>query len=221
MKITCLLLLFLPCGAMAQRLFTLVSPDSSGIHFQNNVVESPDHNVLAYEYFYNGGGVAAGDLNNDGLPDLVFTANMDQPKIYLNKGHFVFEDITKKSKVSADGWKTGVTLADVNGDGWLDIFICRSGNGDMRTRHNLLFINQKNGTFKDETGEYGLDIAGNTTQAVFFDYDNDGYPDLFLLRHSITRMKNFNVAYMKIAYDSLAGDKLFHNDGNEIGRAHV
>jgi len=214
MKITCLLLLFLPFGSMAQRLFTLVPPDSSGIHFQNNVVESTDHNVLAYEYFYNGGGVAAGDLNNDGLPDLVFTANMDQPKIYLNKGHFVFEDITKKSKVSADGWKTGVTLADVNGDGWLDIFICRSGNGDMRTRHNLLFINQKNGTFKDETGEYGLDIAGNTTQAVFFDYDNDGYPDLFLLRHSIQRMKNFNVAYMKIAYDSLAGDKLFHNDGN-------
>src|SRR5580692_2320339 len=125
MKITCLLLLFLPCGVMSQRLFTLVSPDSSGIHFQNKIVESPDHNVLAYEYFYNGGGVAAGDLNNDGLPDLVFTANMDQPKIYLNKGHFVFEDITKKSKVSADGWKTGVTLADVNGDGWLDIFICR------------------------------------------------------------------------------------------------
>ncbi len=201
-------------AARSQALFTLVPPEQSGIHFQNRIVESHGQNVLAYEYFYNGGGVAAGDLNNDGLPDLVFTANMDQPKIYLNKGHFVFEDITERSKVKADGWKTGVTLADVNGDGWLDIFICRSGHGDEETRRNLLFINQKNGTFKEEAASYGLDTKGNSTQAVFFDYDNDGYLDLFLLRHSIRRMKNFDVAYMKMAYDSLAGDKLFHNDGN-------
>lgn len=214
MKFACLLLLVLPLQGKNQPLFTLVPPESSGIHFQNRIVESPAQNVLAYEYFYNGGGVAAGDLNNDGLPDLVFTANMDQPKIYLNKGHFVFEDITEKSTVKADGWKTGVTMADVNGDGWLDIYICRSGNGDEDSRRNLLFINQKNGTFREEAASYGIDTKGHSTQAVFFDYDNDGYLDLFLLRHSIRRIKNFDVAYMKSAYDSLAGDKLFHNDGN-------
>ncbi len=214
MKIACWLALLLPVAGKSQTLFTLVPPEKSGVYFQNKVVESATQNVLSYEYFYNGGGVAAGDLNNDGLPDLVFTANMDQPKIYLNKGHFVFEDITAKSKVRADGWKTGVTLADVNGDGWLDIYICRSGNGDEDTRRNLLFINQKNGTFKEEAARYGLDAKGNSTQAVFFDYDNDGYLDLFLLRHSIRRLKNFDVAYMKQAIDSLAGDKLFHNDRN-------
>ena len=214
MKIFPLLLLAIPCGVKSQSLFTLVPPAKSGVNFQNTVTESRDKNVLAYEYFYNGGGVAAGDLNNDGLPDLVFTSNMDQPKIYLNKGNFVFEDITKRSKVAADGWKTGVTLADVNGDGWLDIYICRSGNGDEETRRNLLFINQKNGTFREEAESYGLDVKGNSTQAVFFDYDKDGLPDLFLLRHSIRRLKNFDVTYMKKAYDSLAGDRLYHNDGN-------
>ncbi|MDR3713184.1 MAG: FG-GAP-like repeat-containing protein [Puia sp.] len=200
--------------ANAQNLFTLVPPKQSGVGFQNNIVESAEHNVLAYEYFYNGGGVAVGDLNNDGLPDIVFTANMDQPKVYLNKGHFVFEDISKKSKVRADGWKTGVTLADVNADGWLDIYICRSGNGDLSERRNLLFINQHDGTFKEMAADYGVDDQGNSTQAIFFDYDNDGDLDLFLLRHSIKRMKNFDIGYMKSAHDSLAGDRLYRNDGN-------
>ena len=109
------------------------------IRFQNNIAESPGQNVLAYEYFYNGGGVAVGDLNNDGLTDIVFTANMDQPKIYFNKGNLIFEDVTAKSKVRAGGWKTGVTMADVNADGWLDIYICRSGNGEEAERRNLLF----------------------------------------------------------------------------------
>jgi hypothetical protein len=219
MKSACLVFLLLPVCLLSipgncQSLFTLVPPKQSGVNFQNNITESAEHNVLAYEYFYNGGGVAVGDLNNDGLPDIVFTSNMEQPRIYLNKGHFVFEDISKKSKVRADGWKTGVTLADVNADGWLDIYICRSGNGDLEDRHNLLFINQHDGTFKEMAAQYGVNDKGNSTQAVFFDYNNDGYLDLFLLRHSIKRMKNFDVAYMKSAHDSLAGDKLYRNDGN-------
>ncbi len=215
MKFSLFLLLFLPFSGDAQPLFTLLPPQRTGINFQNNITESTTQNVLAYEYFYNGGGVAVGDLNNDGLPDIVFTSNMEQPKIYLNKGNFNFEDVTKKSKVRADGWKTGVTLADVNADGWLDIYICRSGNGDEDSRRNLLFINQKDGTFKEMAAKYGVDHIGNATQAVFFDYNNDGYLDLFVLDHSIKRYKNFDVAYMKSAHDSLAGDKLYRNDGND------
>src|SRR5580692_752456 len=167
-----------PYPSSGQSLFTLVPPKQSGVTFKNRVTESPEQNVLTYDYFYNGGGVALGDLNNDGLPDIVLISNMDEPKIYLNKGNFHFEDISRKSGVEADGWKTGVTLADVNGDGWLDIYICRSGNGDMNSRRNLLFINQHDGTFKEEAGAYGIDDPGNSTQAVFFDYDHDGDLDL-------------------------------------------
>ncbi len=212
MKLACLLLLFLPFNDFGQALFTLVPSQETGIKFQNKIRESPTGNVLNYEYFYNGGGVAVGDINNDGLPDIIFTGNIEQPKIYLNKGHFVFEDISNKSKVRADGWKTGVTMADVNGDGWLDIYICRSGNGDDDSRRNLLFINQKDGTFKEMAAQYGIDEKGHSTQAVFFDYDNDGDLDLFILNHSIKRYRNFDVAYMKSARDSLAGDKLYRND---------
>ena len=182
------------------------------LNSKTKIRESASANVLNYEYFYNGGGVAVGDINNDGLPDIVFTANTEQPKVYLNKGNFVFEDVSNKSKVKADGWKTGVTMADVNADGWLDIYICRSGNGDDESRKNLLFINQKNGTFIEMAGEYGIDEKGHSTQAVFFDYDNDGDLDLFILNHSIKRYRNFDVAYMKSARDSLAGDKLYRND---------
>ena len=111
---------------MAQPLFSLLPPDRTGVHFQNNVVESATQNVLVLMNIFIMVVVSQlADLNNDGLPDIVFTSNMEQPKIYFNKGNFNFEDVTKKSKVQADGWKTGVTLADVNADGWLDIYICK------------------------------------------------------------------------------------------------
>ncbi|MEO8569819.1 MAG: FG-GAP-like repeat-containing protein [Ginsengibacter sp.] len=216
MKLVCLLLLVLPLHNFGQSLFTLIPAEKTGIKFENKIRESATDNVLNYEYFYNGGGVAVGDLNNDGLPDIVFTANIGQPKVYLNKGNFVFDDVSNKSKIRADGWKTGVTMADVNADGWLDIYMCRSGNGDDDSRRNLLFINQKNGTFKEMAGQYGIDEKGHSTQAVFFDYDNDGNLDLFILNHSIKRYRNFDVAYMKSARDSLAGDKLFRNDGGHF-----
>ena len=111
MKLVCLLLLLLPLHNFGQSLFTLIPPEKTGIKFENKIRESATDNVLNYEYFYNGGGVAVGDLNNDGLADIVFTANIGQPKIYLNKGNFVFEDISNKSKIRAHGWKTGVTMA--------------------------------------------------------------------------------------------------------------
>jgi enediyne biosynthesis protein E4 len=216
MKFICFLFFFLPFHVYSQPLFTLLPPQKTGIMFENNIRESSAKNVLNYEYFYNGGGVAVGDLNNDGLPDIVFTANLEQPKIYFNKGNLTFDDVSNKSRVRADGWKTGVTMADVNADGWLDIYICRSGNGEEDTRSNLLFINQKNGTFKEMAAQYGVDEKGHSTQAAFFDYDNDGDLDLFVLDHSIKRYKNFDVAYMKSARDSLAGDKLYRNDGGHF-----
>jgi hypothetical protein len=200
----------------AQPLFTLLPASKTGISFQNNIKESSAHNVLAYEYFYNGGGTAVGDLNNDGLPDIIFTANMDEPKVYFNKGNFNFEDVSARSKIRADGWKTGVTMADVNGDGWLDVYICRSGNEETDLRRNLLYINQKNGTFKEMAAQYNINDKGYSTQAVFFDYDNDGDLDMYLLNHPIKRYTRFDVAYMKSARDSLAGDKLYRNDGDHF-----
>ncbi len=213
MRLVCILLLLFICvNGVSQPLFTLLPEKQTGIRFQNNISESPEQNVLAYEYFYNGAGVAVGDLNNDGMVDIVFTANMDQPKVYFNKGNLSFEDVTGKTKIHAGGWKTGVTMADVNADGWLDIYICRSGNGEETDRRNLLFINQQNGSFKEMGALYGVDDMGHSTQAVFFDYDRDGDLDLFVLNHSTKRYRNFDVAWMKSARDSLAGDKLFRND---------
>src|SRR4051812_7832467 len=169
MRLIVFLFLLGSVEGIGQPLFTLLPSQKTGIHFQNSITESSTQNVLDYEYFYNGGGVAVGDLNNDGLPDIVFTANMDQPKVYFNKGGFVFDDVSGKSKIRAEGWKTGVTMADVNADGWLDVYICRSGKGDEDSRRNLLFINQKNGTFKEMAAQYGVDDKSQSTHAVFFD----------------------------------------------------
>ena len=179
------------CQPRQEKLFTDIS-SSSGISFSNMLTESEALNVLNFEYMYNGAGVAVGDLNNDGLPDLYFTANQTENKLYLNKGNLHFEDITAASGAGGkDGWKTGVTMADVNGDGLLDIYVCYSGKTDYASRSNQLFINQglKNGipVFTDQAAAYGLDAPGsNSTQAVFFDYDRDGDLDMFLLNHATT-----------------------------------
>lgn len=180
---------FIACKQKALQQFTDVS-DNSGIGFANNITESEEQNIFTYEYMYNGAGVAIGDVNNDGLPDIFFTANQLPDQLYLNKGNLKFEDITQAAHVAGkDGWKTGVTMADVNGDGWLDIYVCYSGNGDVQSRSNELFINKgvQNGVpvFDEEAKQYGLDAQGtNSTQAVFFDYDHDGDLDMFLLNHA-------------------------------------
>ncbi|MBL7876034.1 MAG: VCBS repeat-containing protein, partial [Cyclobacteriaceae bacterium] len=139
-------------------------------------------NIIEYLYFYNGGGVAIGDVNNDGLPDLYFSANQLENRLYLNKGDFQFEDITAKAGVAGEGnWKTGVTMADVNGDGFLDIFICGVGGYKSFTGRNQLFINNQDLTFSDQTEKYGLSFQGFSTQASFFDYDKDGDLDMYLV----------------------------------------
>lgn len=215
-----LLNLFLPAGSgMAQQpLFQLLSPKETGVRFSNDINETEDLNVLAYEYFYNGGGVAVGDINNDGLPDILLTANMRPNKLFLNMGNLHFKDITKEAGVEGrtGGWKTGVTMADVNGDGLLDIYICYSGKVDEALRRNQLFINQGNLHFEDKAKEYGLDDPGYSTQAVFFDYDNDGDLDMFLLNHNVKKIDNIELAKYRTETDELAGDKLFENQGGHF-----
>ena len=168
------------------QLFTQLDKDKTGINFQNTLFDGESLNVLNYIYFYNGGGVAIGDINNDGLPDILFTGNMVHNRLYLNKGNFTFEDITEKSGVAAEqGWCTGATMVDINGDGKLDIYICRSADANPVQRRNLLYINNGDGTFTNKAHEYGLDDPGFSTQAAFFDYDKDGDLDLFLINHSL------------------------------------
>ena len=151
-----------------QKMFTTLSAAESGITFENTLPETPEANIITYEYFYNGGGVAAGDFNNDGLVDLYFTANLAENKLFLNLGNFKFKDITKSSGAGGKrGWKTGVSVADVNGDGFLDIYVCYSGDVDPQHRHNQLFINNGNLTFTDKAAPMGVDDSGHHTRSIF------------------------------------------------------
>ncbi|WP_454803565.1 VCBS repeat-containing protein [Mucilaginibacter phyllosphaerae] len=212
---------FTPSAAIAQQtLFKLLPAAQTGVKFSNDIVEKESLNVLSYEYFYNGGGVATGDINNDGLPDLMFTANMKPNKLYLNLGGLKFKDITKEASPLMEGrpnsWKTGVTMADVNGDGLLDIYICYSGKTDNETRSNQLFINKGNNKFAEEAQAYGLADPGYSTQAAFFDYDNDGDLDMFLLNHNIKKIDNMELARYKSETDQLASNKLYRNDNGHF-----
>ncbi len=197
--------------------FTLLKSNETDVNFNNKLVEDETFNVLAYEYFYNGGGVAIGDFNNDGLQDLYFTGNMVQDMIYLNESNLKFKDMTSKSGIKGGiGWKTGVTLVDINQDGWLDIYVCYSGNGDIESRRNKLYINNQDFTFTERASEYGLDIPTHSTQAVFFDYDKDGDLDCYLLNHNIREFKRFDAAAVKSMRDEFAGDKLLRNDNGNF-----
>ncbi|MBL0740658.1 VCBS repeat-containing protein [Chryseolinea lacunae] len=199
-----------------ETLFSDLDPDDTGIEFRNDLVETDDKNVLSYIYFYNGGGVAAGDLNNDGLADLVFTGNQKQNAVYINKGNFAFDDISQKSGIqNAGGWSTGVVLVDINGDGWNDIYICRSGDIKPENRKNRLYINNKDQTFTEKAAAYGLDDTGYSTHAAFFDYDKDGDLDMFLLNHSIHYFPVDNqFTKLKNTTSKDFGSKLYQNNNN-------
>ena len=209
------LIALLSCSAFAQAptLFESLNPSATGINFRNMLDESPAANVLTYEYFYNGGGVAIGDINNDGLDDIYFTGNMRPNALYLNKGGFKFTNIAESAGVSCESnWKTGVTMADVNSDGFLDIYVCYSGKGDPEKRRNRLFINNGDLTFTDKAAAYGLDDPGHTTHASFFDFDNDGDLDMYLLNHNVVVIQEFEFSKAKKTRHPYAGDKLFRND---------
>jgi hypothetical protein len=210
-----------PTTPATNTLFQKLAPDQTGIHFSNNLNYDAEFNIYTYRNFYNGGGVAIGDVNNDGLPDVFFTANMMPNKLYLNKGNFKFEDITDKVKIGKKGkWSTGVSMADVNGDGWLDIYVCNSGDIKGDNRENELYINNgisKDGSisFTEKAKEFGLDERGLSTHAAFFDFDLDGDLDMFLLNNSFKAIGSFNLKQNeRNIRDSMGGHKFYRNDGN-------
>jgi len=219
------LVLFLSCSREHNNtLFQLM--DNTGIDFNNKVVDEKLNNSFVFRNFYNGGGVAIGDLNNDSLPDIFFTSNMGENKIYLNKGNFHFEDITARSGLRQDSmWSTGVMLVDINHDGWLDIYVCNSGHMKDGHRKNKLYINNKDLTFTESAAKYGLDISAYTTQVSFFDYDNDGDLDCFMINNSpipVNTLNNANRRDLPEAQWPVAdflkggGDHLFRNDNGHF-----
>ncbi|MDR3695951.1 VCBS repeat-containing protein [Mucilaginibacter sp.] len=199
-------------------LFQLMPSTQTGISFNNKVVDDGEFNVFNYRNFYNGGGVAIGDINNDGKPDIFFTSNQGDCKLYINKGNWKFEDVTAKSGLNAyHRWHTGVTMVDINGDGWLDIYICNSGGLGNADRANELYINQKDGTFKEEAAKYGLADKGLGTQAIFFDYDHDGDLDCFILNNSYRPIESFGYnKELRNIRDPQNGDRLYRNDNGKF-----
>jgi hypothetical protein len=201
----------------AAKIFNQLTPKQTGISFANNLIETDSLNYLSYAYMYMGGGIAAGDFNNDGLNDLFFTGNMVANKLYLNKGGLKFEDISKQAGVEGDSrWFTGVTTADVNGDGYLDIY-CSVG-GKFKPKNNLLYINNGDMTFTERAEEYGIDDIGNSVQATFFDYDLDGDLDLYVANYPPTPFNAPNQFYQFKMYNTkdIETDKLYRNDGGKF-----
>jgi len=204
-------------------LFSALQPSATGIDFVNQLPDqTPDGmNIIQYLYYYNGAGVAAGDLNNDGRCDLFFTSNIEPNKLYLNLGDCRFQDVTTSAGVAGTGsWKTGVTIADVNGDGWLDIYVCQVGDYKQFKGKNQLFINNgaAGGTvsFTERAAEYGLDLVAFATQAAFFDYDLDGDLDCFILCHSVHSSGSYRDTASSRVFDPLASDRLYRNDNGHF-----
>jgi hypothetical protein len=210
------------CSTKDEKRFRSVPSKESGITFRNVLKETVEFNIFNYMYFYNGGGVAVGDLNGDQLLDIYFTANQDANKLYLNEGHFKFKDITEVAGVEGfKGWSTGVTMADVNDDGRLDIYVGFLGDYSIYKGKNQLFINEGNDSngiprFTDRAMEFGLDLVGFSTQAAFFDYDKDGDLDMFMLNHSLHENGTFGKSNLRYKSHPLAGDKLMRNDNGHF-----
>ena len=207
------------CSKTETKLFEKLSPSRTGISFENNLTFKEDFNIFTYRNYYNGGGVGLGDINNDGLIDIYFTSNLNENKLYLNKGNFQFEDITSKAGVAGEkSWSTGVSLADINADGFLDIYVSNSGDIKGDNKQNELFINNGDLTFTEMAKEYGLDDKGYSTHAAFFDFDKDGDLDCYLLNNSYKggfRITSIGKDQRPVR-DEVGGDKLFLNDNGKF-----
>lgn len=204
-------------------LLSLVDPNESGLQFQNNLRESPSQNVLSYEYFYNGAGLAIGDFNQDELPDIYMISNLEANQFFLNKGNLNFEETTIASGLQGKkGFSNGVSTVDINADGWLDIYICRSGRYTQDDRRrNELYINKGPNSdgipvFEEAAAQYGLDITAYSTQASFFDYDRDGDLDLFLINHDISSYPLGQIPELQQSNSELVGDMLFQNQNGQF-----
>ena len=208
-----LIILAVGCKQKDDHLFKEVPPLKSGITFQNSLIETDDNNILDYLYFYNGGGVAIGDINNDNLPDIYFSSNQNRNELYLNKGNLTFENITEKSGVKGESsWNTGAVMGDVNGDGLLDIYVCAVVGLNGFYGHNELFINNGDLTFTESSTKYGLDLENYSSNAAFLDYDLDGDLDLYLLNHAIHTEASFGKASIRNKRNFESGDKLLKNE---------
>lgn len=200
-----------------EKIFTKLLPEDTGIVFKNNLVENDTLNYFTYPYIYMGGGISAGDINNDGLTDLFFSGNMVDNKLYLNQGELNFKDVTEESGLSGDRrWYTGTTMADVNGDGLMDIYCLVAGQSG--NKKNQLFINQGDNTFKEQASNLGLDDAGNSVDATFFDFDNDGDLDVYVANYPITPFE-YNSYHYKMRMDRVTDtetDNLYRNDGGKF-----
>ncbi len=199
-------------------LFSLLDEKQTHIDFVNQVEYTEEYNTYTYRNFYNGAGVGLGDFNNDGLPDIYFCGNIVDNKLYINKGNFVFEDVTEQAGVACpDVWSTGVSIADINGDGWLDIYVCKSGAPGGTQRHNELFINNGDLTFSEKAAEYGIADLGLSTHASFFDYDRDGDLDCYLLNNSFQSVTEFDIKPgQRQVRDTLGANKLYRNEGGHF-----
>lgn len=225
-----LILIFTNCSkensTNENALFSKLDSSNTGINFVNEVKNGVNMNIFKYRNFYNGGGVAIGDINNDGLSDIYFTSNLGTNKLYLNKGHFKFEDISKKAGVEGNkSWSTGVVMVDINGDGLLDIYVCSAGNNINSTRKSQLFINNGNSTFTEKAEQYNLADTGITTHAAFFDYDKDGDLDCYILNNSFIPVSSLNYSNKRNLRDKDwdvadilkgGGDKLLRNDNGKF-----
>lgn len=204
-----------------QKLFNKIPSEITGISFVNLLKEKPGNNILESEFFYNGGGIAVGDITGNGYPDLYFTANQGKNALYINLGNYRFLDITEYAGVAdEDGWSAGVAFADVTGDGLLDIYVCKAGKVPVNERRNRLYIN--NGidpdkgmpTFTERAAEFGIDDPGYCTQPVFFDYNGNGLLDLFIVNYNTRAFRGFDIRTIRNERDEYAGDKLYRNNGD-------
>jgi hypothetical protein len=201
-------------------LFRFLPSTITKIDFINQIEETNEINILEYLYMYNGGGVAIGDINNDGLPDIYFSSNQNSNKLYLNKGAFKFEDVTEKANVQGDtgltSWTTGVTMVDINQDGWLDIYVCQLHGYKELKGYNKLFVNNADGTFTEKASEYGLDVSSYSQQAAFFDYDLDGDLDMYLLNQAVHTPNAYKKGELRKVRDSMTGDRLYKNNSGKF-----
>ena len=212
-----ILLLFCSCKKEQHPLFRLLAPNESGINFINNLSENDSLNIINYVYYYNGGGVGIADFNKDGLEDIFFTSNETSCSLYINKGHMKFENVTIEVGLQTSDWCTGVSLADVNGDGWTDIYICKAGHRNPLLRKNLLFINNgKSGklSFTEAAEAYGIADTSYSSQAAFFDFDHDGDLDLYVMNHANERKTLNTPLPQKVHGEGSSSDHFYINNGN-------
>ncbi len=206
--------LVLGCTGREGQVFINPSSDETGVSFQNTITESDELNILDYLYFYNGGGVALGDINDDGLPDVFLSGNQVKNRLYLNEGNLKFKDISATAGISGDSsWNTGAVMGDVNGDGLLDIYVCAVVGINGFYGQNELFINNGDNTFTESAAQYGLDFDTYSSSAAFLDYDLDGDLDMYLLNHAVHTQQSYGKAEVRYERDQQSGDKLLRNDG--------